>query len=105
MQQLSGGQRQALSVVMAVVPGVPLLLLDEPSAALDPAAGDLVMELAHQMIRTHGLTAVLVTHNMKHAVTYGDRLIQLQGGKVLRDLSGTEKSALSADQLHRWFEP
>ncbi len=104
MEQLSGGQRQALSVLMATLPDVPLMLMDEPAAALDPSAGDAVMELAANRIREKERTAVLVTHNMKHAVVYGNRLVQLQHGKIIRDIRGEEKQSLRPEQLHSWFE-
>jgi putative ABC transport system ATP-binding protein len=104
MEQLSGGQRQALSVLMASLPDVPLLLMDEPAAALDPSAGDAVMELAAGRIKERGRTTVLVTHNMKHAVVYGNRLVQLQHGKIIRDISGEEKKSLRPEMLHAWFE-
>ena len=101
---LSGGQRQALTLVMATQEKGGLLLLDEPAAALDPRTARVIMELASALVRHHGLTAVLVTHNMKDAVDYGDRLICLEEGRITRDLQAEEKMKLQVSDLHRWFE-
>jgi putative ABC transport system ATP-binding protein len=103
MGTLSGGQRQALTLLMSVMDQTDILLLDEPTAALDPQAAHTVMETARQLILTHGLTAILVTHDMKEAVTYGDRLVQLHRGQVLRDLSGADKQALLPEDIYQWF--
>lgn len=103
MGTLSGGQRQALTLLMSVMDRTDILLLDEPSAALDPHAAKVVMETARHIIETHQLTAILVTHDMTEAVTYGDRLIQMDRGQIKRDLQGAEKQKLEAGDIYGWF--
>ncbi len=98
---LSGGQRQALTLLMAVMSDCKLLLLDEPTAALDPRSAELVLTLADQLIRKHNLCAILITHNMKDAVKYGDRLLVMQEGKIVEDIR--EKEQLQAGELLVWF--
>ena len=102
--QLSGGQRQSLSLVMAVLSAPRLLLLDEHTAALDPRTANLVMEATVAAIATHGLTALMVTHNMKQAIQYGNRLLMMDAGRVRLDLSGAEKAALTPEQLVQRFQ-
>jgi putative tryptophan/tyrosine transport system ATP-binding protein len=103
MGSLSGGQRQALTLLMAVMDDAKILLLDEPTAALDPKSAETVMALAQKIILHHNLTAILVTHNMKDANQYGNRLIQMQEGKVLRDIAVEEKKLLRTTELFEWF--
>lgn len=100
---LSGGQRQALTMLMTVMSDVKVLLLDEPTAALDPRSAAKVMELADQLINEYRLTVVFITHNMKEATIYGDRLIQLSHGKLKRDLGKDEKRELKPQDLYEWF--
>lgn len=102
--QLSGGQRQSLSLLMAVMSAPRLLLLDEHTAALDPRTANLVMEATVAAIATHGLTALMVTHNMKQAIQYGNRLLMMDAGRVRLDVSGAEKSALTPEQLVQRFQ-
>lgn len=100
---LSGGQRQALTLLMSSMDEMSVLLLDEPTAALDPGSAQTVMQLAQRLIRDRNLTALLVTHNLREALSMGDRLIQLSHGSIERDLAGAAKSQLTADQLQSWF--
>ncbi len=101
--KLSGGQRQALTLLMAVMDDPKILLLDEPTAALDPKSSELISEMADDLIRQHTITALLVTHNMQYASKYGTRLIMMNQGKITIDISGEEKAKLTTDDLHRWF--
>jgi putative ABC transport system ATP-binding protein len=100
---LSGGQRQALTLLMAVMDDVKLLLLDEPTAALDPKSAETVMKTAAKLISDYQLTAILITHNMKEAFTYGNRIIQMYEGEIKRDLNSAEKTALTYTDLYDWF--
>lgn len=103
MGTLSGGQRQALTLVMSVMDHIEVLLLDEPTAALDPRSAHVILQTADSLIRDYNLTAVLVTHNMKDAQQYGNRLIQMAEGKIIHDLSAAEKSKLSVTDIYEWF--
>jgi putative tryptophan/tyrosine transport system ATP-binding protein len=103
MGTLSGGQRQALTLLMSVMDTCKVLLLDEPTAALDPKSADLVMKTADKLIMDFGLTAILVTHNLKEAYNYGNRIIQMVEGKVVKDLDKEKKSALKQNDLYDWF--
>lgn len=103
MGTLSGGQRQALTLLMSVMDDCKVLLLDEPSAALDPRSANIVMETADKLIKSFNLTAILVTHNLKDAFTYGNRLIQMSEGNILHDLTGDKKAALTQNELFSWF--
>jgi putative ABC transport system ATP-binding protein len=103
MNSLSGGQRQALTLVMAVMSEAKIILLDEPSSALDPRTATLVMQLAEKIIRDYQLTAVLVTHNIKDALSYGSRIIQMHDGRIARDIGSSEKSSLQAAEVAEWF--
>ncbi|WP_207534054.1 ABC transporter ATP-binding protein [Desertivirga arenae] len=100
---LSGGQRQALTLLMAVMDELKILLLDEPTAALDPRSADLVMKTADKIIKEYGLTAVMVTHNIKDAYTYGNRVVQMSEGSVLRDIEQEEKKGLDVATIYEWF--
>jgi len=101
---LSGGQRQALTLLMSVMDDTNILLLDEFTAALDPRSAQIVLELANKLIKSYGLTALFVTHNLKDAHQYGNRLIQMQEGKILRDLNAAEKENLQLQNMYQWFE-
>jgi putative ABC transport system ATP-binding protein len=103
MNSLSGGQRQALTLVMAVMSEAKIILLDEPSSALDPRTATLVMQSAEKIISDYKLTAVLVTHNIKDALSYGSRIIHMHDGRIARDIRGNEKSALQPAQVAEWF--
>ncbi|WP_353131014.1 ABC transporter ATP-binding protein [Parapedobacter pyrenivorans] len=104
MGTLSGGQRQALTLLMTVMADVDVLLLDEPSAALDPRSAREVMEIANRIIRDHKLTALLVTHNIGEALHYGTRLIQMENGRIIRDFDAVAKSALDHAEVVSWFD-
>ena len=100
---LSGGQRQALTLLMTVMDQTDVLLMDEPSSALDPSTAKTVMGLAAQITRDHGLTTLLVTHNLKDAEKFGDRIIMLENGSVKKDIQGEGKKALSSTEIFSWF--
>jgi putative tryptophan/tyrosine transport system ATP-binding protein len=103
MGTLSGGQRQALTLLMSVMDTCKVLLLDEPTAALDPRSANIVMETADKLIKEFGLTAILVTHNLKDAFNYGNRIIQMAEGKIVKDVDSQSKSALKQSDLFDWF--
>lgn len=96
---LSGGQRQALALLMATLTPIDLLVLDEHTAALDPKSSENVMELTERIVREKGLSTIMVTHNLKFAVSYGSRLIMMHEGSVVEDRAGTQKAALSVGDL------
>jgi putative ABC transport system ATP-binding protein len=100
---LSGGQRQALTLLMSVMDTCKILLLDEPTAALDPRSAENVMKIADNLIKQYNLTAILVTHNLKDAANYGTRIIQMGEGVVLNDLAGDDKLNLQQNDLFAWF--
>lgn len=100
---LSGGQRQALTLLMATLKKPKLLLLDEHTAALDPKTAQKVLKVTDQIIAQNHLTALMVTHNMKDAIAHGNRLIMMHEGRVILDISGEEKEKLTvADLLHQF---
>ncbi len=101
---LSGGQRQALTLLMATLNKPKLLLLDEHTAALDPKTAKRVLELTEQIVEEQALTALMVTHNMKNAIEYGNRLIMMYDGKVIFDIEGEEKKNLKVKDLLAKFE-
>ncbi len=96
---LSGGQRQALTLLMATLNKPKLLLLDEHTAALDPRTAAKVLELSEKIIRENRLMTLMVTHNMKDAIRYGNRLIMMNEGRVILDISGEEKKQLTIELL------
>lgn len=101
---LSGGQRQALTLLMATLKKPKLLLLDEHTAALDPQTAKTVLDLTKQIVDEQNLTAMMVTHNMKDALNIGNRLIMMHSGRVIYDVSGEEKKKLKVEDLLRKFE-
>ncbi len=103
MGTLSGGQRQALTLLMAVMADPDILLLDEPTAALDPRTARQIMDLADNLIRDQQLTAILITHNLHEALKYGNRLVHLDEGRLRKDLSATDKSSVTHEDLLGWF--
>ena len=103
-QYLSGGQRQALTLVMAALVKPKLLLLDEHTAALDPKTSEMVMELTQKIVESHDLTTLMITHDMNHAIEYGNRLIMLYQGKIVVDVKGEEKKNLTVEDLMRLFQ-
>lgn len=100
---LSGGQRQALTLLMATLKKPKLLLLDEHTAALDPKTADKVLQLSDQLITENKLTTLMVTHNMRHAIEYGNRLIMMHEGHIILDISGEEKQKLTVEDLLKRF--
>ena len=100
---LSGGQRQALTLLMATLQKPKLLLLDEHTAALDPKTAAKVLEISDRIIAENNLTALMVTHNMKDAIAHGNRLIMMNNGQIILDIRGEEKKKLTVDDLLRQF--
>jgi len=103
MGTLSGGQRQALTLLMSVMDSCKLLLLDEPTAALDPRSAEVVLRTADKLIKDYSLTAILITHNLKDAFSYGNRIIQMGEGKIIKDLDKNAKHGLKQNDLYDWF--
>lgn len=101
---LSGGQRQALTLLMATLLRPELLLLDEHTAALDPKTAKKVLDLTCEIVEQDNLTALMVTHNMRDAIAIGNRLIMMYDGKIIYDISGEEKKKLTVDDLLKKFE-
>jgi putative ABC transport system ATP-binding protein len=100
---LSGGQRQVLSLAMAVAAAPEVLLLDEHCAALDPKTAELVMLATLRAVSGGKLTTLMVTHNMQHAIRYGDRVLMMDAGRVVLDASGDEKARLTVETLVKRF--
>lgn len=103
MGTLSGGQRQALTLLMSVMDGCKVLLLDEPTAALDPRSAEVVMKTADKLIKDFKLTSILITHNLKDAYNYGTRIIQVGEGLILKDIDSHNKAKLKQNDLFDWF--
>ncbi len=102
---LSGGQRQALTLLMATLRKPKLLLLDEHTAALDPATAEKVLELTDNVVAENKLTTLMITHNMTDAITHGNRILMMNAGKIILDISGEEKKSLKkADLLQKFAE-
>ena len=100
---LSGGQRQALTLLMATIVTPKLLLLDEHTAALDPKTASVVMSITERIVLEERLTTLMITHNMRDAIRYGDRLIMLHAGNIILDISGEEKKNLTVTDLLEKF--
>jgi putative ABC transport system ATP-binding protein len=96
---LSGGQRQALALLIATMTPIDLLILDEHTAALDPRSSETVMELTERVVKEKHLTALMVTHNLRFAVRYGDRLLMMHRGKIVLDHEGEKKNSLEVRDL------
>ncbi len=96
---LSGGQRQVVTLLMCTIVTPELLLLDEHTAALDPAAAEKIMEITNSIVSKNHLSALMITHNIKSALSTGDRTIMLDAGKIIIDLSGEERAKMTVDQL------
>ena len=101
---LSGGQRQALTLLMATLVTPELLLLDEHTAALDPKTAEKVLELSKKIVNENNITTLMITHNMEDALKYGNRLILLRKGQIVKDLSAAEKAQLRLQDLLLFFE-
>ena len=96
---LSGGQRQALALLMATMTPIDFLILDEHTAALDPRTAEIVMKLTDQIVREKKMTTVMVTHNLRYALEYGDRILMMHQGKIVLDKVGEEKNQLNTDEI------
>ena len=96
---LSGGQRQAMSLLMATMTPIKFLILDEHTAALDPKTADIIMELTDAVVKEKKLTTVMVTHNLRYAVEYGNRLIMMHKGNIVLDKAGNEKKNIKVDDI------
>ena len=100
---LSGGQRQAVTLLMAALQKPKLLLLDEHTAALDPGTAAKVLELSDKIVRENNLTALMITHNMTDAIRHGNRLVMMNNGKIVLDISGEEKKKVTKEELLQRF--
>lgn len=100
---LSGGQRQALTLLMMVLSNPDIALLDEHTAALDPSNAAIVMDLTTRFITEHRLTTMMITHNMNHAIAYGTRLLMMDAGEIIIDVSGADKAKLTVPKLLEMF--
>lgn len=100
---LSGGQRQALALLMSTLTPLELLILDEHTAALDPKSSEIVMELTNKIVQQSKVTTLMVTHNLRFALEYGDRMLMMHEGAALMDESGASKEALVMDDLLNAF--
>jgi len=103
MGLLSGGQRQAVSLLMAALADMEVLLLDEHTAALDPKTAEFVLDLTRRVVAEHGLTALMVTHSMRNALDIGDRTVMLHEGRVVLDVAGDERSGMDVPDLLTLF--
>ena len=103
MGALSGGQRQAVSLLMATMTPLKFLILDEHTAALDPKTAQVIMELTDKVVREKNLTAMMVTHNLRYAVEYGDRILMMSQGHVVMDRAGAEKLSTSMEYVLGMF--
>ena len=103
MGSLSGGQRQAVALLMATMTPLEFLILDEHTAALDPTTAETLMELTGRIVQEKGLTAMMVTHNLRYALEYGDRLLMMNRGKAVLDKAGAEKQRLSTEEILEVF--
>lgn len=103
MGSLSGGQRQAVALLMATMTPLKFLILDEHTAALDPKTAETIMVLTGKVVKEKGLTAMMVTHNLRYAVEYGDRLLMLDRGRIVVDRAGEEKTNMTADEILKVF--
>ena len=101
---LSGGQRQALTLLMTAMSNPKLLLLDEHTAALDPKAADIIMKMTEEIIDARKVTAMMVTHNMQFAIEFGNRLIMMDAGRVILDIQGDEKKNMTVERLVELFK-
>ena len=100
---LSGGQRQAMALLMSTMTPIEFLILDEHTAALDPKTAELIMELTDKIVKEKKLTTIMVTHNLRYAVEYGDRLLMMHQGEAVLDLKVEEKKAMSVDEILKQF--
>ena len=99
MGSFSGGQRQAAAMIMATMSPLRFLILDEHTAALDPKTADIIMELTDKVVREKKLTALMVTHNLRYAVEYGNRILMMDKGHIVLDVAGEERKGTTIDDL------
>lgn len=104
VELLSGGQRQALTLLMAVMSNPKVLLLDEHTAALDPKTSEKIMKITKKIVKERGITTLMVTHNLKHAIESGNRLFMMHRGEIVIDVDGKEKNGLDTEKLMALFE-
>lgn len=100
---LSGGQRQCLTLLMSTMTPIDFLILDEHTAALDPKTADIVMQMTDKIVHEKKVTTLMVTHNLRYAIEYGDRLLMMHSGKVILDKAGEEKKSMNAEQIMHIF--
>ena len=100
---LSGGQRQAVALLMATMTPIDFLILDEHTAALDPKTAEIIMQLTDQVVREKKVTTIMVTHNLRYAVEYGSRLLMMHEGKVILDKTGEEKKNVDTEEIMKIF--
>ena len=100
---LSGGQRQAMALLMSTLTPIEFLILDEHTAALDPKTAEIIMELTGKLVKEKHLTTIMVTHNLRYAVEYGDRLVMMHQGDCVIDCAGEEKTAITIDEILEKF--
>lgn len=100
---LSGGQRQAMALLMATMTPIKFLILDEHTAALDPKTADIIMELTNKIVKEKHLTTIMVTHNLRYAVEYGNRIVMMHQGKVVLDAAGEEKTNKNIEDILSLF--
>lgn len=101
---LSGGQRQALTLLMATLVTPKLLLLDEHTAALDPKTADTIMQVTDQIVKEHQIPTIMITHNIKQALTYGNKLLVMNEGKIVKEIMGEEKKNISVEELLSMYD-
>ncbi|HMR46158.1 MAG TPA: ATP-binding cassette domain-containing protein [Bacteroidia bacterium] len=104
MGALSGGQRQALTVLMSTMDDFKLLLMDEPTAALDPKSAELIMKLTTRILNQMQVSVLMVTHQTKQVIDYGNRVIQMASGQIIRDLDNVSKEKLTLNEIVNWFD-
>ena len=104
VKSLSGGQRQCLALIMATLNKPKVLLLDEHTAALDPKTSNEVIALTNEIVRKKNITTLMVTHNLKHALEYGDRLVMLHKGEIVMDVNGEDKKKMTVEDILEKFE-
>ena len=100
---LSGGQRQAMALLMSTMTPIEFLILDEHTAALDPKTAEVIMELTDKVVKEKKLTTIMVTHNLRYAVEYGDRLLMMHQGQAIMDKAGKEKKEIQIDDILEKF--
>ena len=104
VQNLSGGQQQAISLLMATINPIDILILDEHTAALDPKTAEIIMKLTDKIVKEHKITTLMITHNLKYAINYGSRLLVLKQGKIVLDRRGKEKKNTKYEELIDKFD-